>query len=269
MRLGEVLSRQPQKEFVEVEHFLLDRRGKKGQQVDLDIGKICLNYYCLICDDQRSFTSITPRNKISCIFVNEQVISIDAVLSCNMCESDTQVWFLVECEGDIKGYNPKVRVLKRSERLSNVANIHSREFGEYTNLLDKAERAYREDLGAGAITYLRKAFEQIAMNSAEVANIDYEKHENGNPKNFKRMLSEVDRHSSIIPDEFSANGYQLFRELSNIVHGGYNEELGLKKYKPLKRLIIGILENIKNKKEYKDALEKLGLQKSEVENQNE
>lgn len=264
MRLGALLSNPPQKEYQEVDHFLLNRQGRRGQQVDLEIGRICLNYHCLVCDDQRSFISDIPRNKISCIFVNTKVISIDAVLSCQMCNNDTQIWFLVECESDIRGYAPKVRILKRSERLSNVANIHTQRFGAYTELLDKAEKAFREDLGAGAITYLRKVFEQITVNVANFAGIDFEKFKNGNPKNFKRLLDKVEAQCSIIPNEFAADGYRLFKELSDIVHGDYNELLGLKKFKPLKRLVIGVIENVKNKEELKEAKENLGWSENGV-----
>ena len=47
--------------------------------------------------------------------------------------------------------------------------------------------------------------------------------------------------------EFSQNGYRLFRELSDIVHGDSveNYALGLVKYKALKCLVVGILDNVK------------------------
>lgn len=74
---------------------------------------------------------------------------------------------------------------------------------------------------------------------------------NGKRKPFRSLLEEVDRHCSIIPREFSANGYRLFGELSDIVHGEYNEELALLKYESLHRLVIGILDNVKNNNEWR------------------
>lgn len=131
-------------------------------------------------------------------------------------------------------------------------------YGEYSRLLDKAELAYNEGLGAGAIVYLRKVFEKITVQSAKAMQIDYKRHEGGNPKNFKELLLRVDEQCSIIPAEFSANGYKLFQELSNVVHGQYDEDLGLSKFDPLYRLVVGILDNIKNRKELLAAMKALG-----------
>ena len=52
--------------------------------------------------------------------------------------------------------------------------------------------------------------------------------------------------------------YRLFRELSTVVHGDYDEDLGLRKFEALNRLVIGILENVKNKEELKEAIGALG-----------
>lgn len=79
-------------------------------------------------------------------------------------------------------------------------------------------------------------FEKITIQYAEDMNIEYPKHPGGNPKNFKDLLIQVDEQCSIIPTEFSANGYKLFQELSNVVHGEYDENLGLAKFDSLYRL---------------------------------
>ena len=78
------------------------------------------------------------------------------------------------------------------------------------------------------------------------------------PKNFTDLLQRVDAQCEIIPKEFAANGHKLFKELSNVVHGDFDEELGLKKFDALYRLTVGILENIRNKKELLEAIESLG-----------
>ena len=56
----------------------------------------------------------------------------------------------------------------------------------------------------------------------------------------------------------SANKYKLFQELSNVVHGEYDENLGLAKFDSLYRLVIGILDNVNNHKEIIEATTALG-----------
>lgn len=60
------------------------------------------------------------------------------------------------------------------------------------------------------------------------------------------------------PKEFSENGYRLFGELSDVVHGNYDEQLGLQKYDALHRLIVGVLDNVKNNREMMEAIGTLG-----------
>lgn len=258
MRLNDVLSKPPKREYVEVDGFLVNKKGDIGQQVKLDVGQVMLNYFCTRCEDARTFTS---KGKLCCVFVNRHIISIDCVLTCS-CGVNSQTWFLVECEEDICGHAPKIRILKRSDKLSNLVKVHNDRYGEFSSLLDNAEHAYREDLGAGAIVYLRKAFEKITVQTAEAMGIDYDKYEGGNPKNFRVLLEEVDGKCSIIPMEFSKNRYKLFRELSSVVHGEADEEMGLSKFEPLHRLVIGILENVRNSGELRNAVKSLGWEET-------
>jgi hypothetical protein len=263
MRLSDVLSKTPKCNYLQVDGFLLNKKGNTGQQVTLSVGDIMLNYFCARCEDIRTFTS---KGKLCCVFVNRHIISIDCVLTCG-CGTNVQAWFLVECENDICGQAPKIRILKRSEKLSNMVKINNERYGEFSSLLDMAERAYREDLGAGAIVYLRKAFEKITAQTADSMGISYDKYEGGNPKNFRVLLEKVDKQCAIIPKEFSRNGYQLFRELSSVVHGEYNEDLGLRKFEPLHRLVIGILENVKTSIELQSAIKSLGWEEGGVDNE--
>lgn len=153
MRLADVLSKPPQKNYVQVEGFLQDKRGNIGQQVNLSVGNIALNYFCTKCDDLRTYYS---KGKLTSIFVDLNTISIDAVLECGACKSCTQVWFIVNSENDITSISPKIRIVNLGKRLSNNVAIHSSKYGEYSALLDKAELAYNNNLGAGAVIYLRK-----------------------------------------------------------------------------------------------------------------
>lgn len=253
MRLSDVLSKYPSKSYVQVEGFLQNKKGNVGQCVNISAGKIALNYFCTDCDDLRTFYS---RNNFSITFISKRLISLDTVLIYG-CGNTVPVWFLVESDGDITSLLPKIRIIKKSEKLINSNKIENLRYSEFKYLLDKAEQAYNEELGAGAIVYLRKVFEKITIQSANAMSIEYNKYDNGNPKNFQQLLEKVDEKCSIIPREFSKDGYKLFRELSGVVHGEYDENLGLEKFEALNRLIIGILENIKNHKEIMDAIEKL------------
>lgn len=254
MRLSEVLSKPPNKEYVQIDAFLQNKVGKASQKVDISVGSVALNFFCVSCEDTRTFWS-SP--KLTCIFVNKNIISIDCVLTC-MCGSSIPACFLIESKNDITGQAPALRILKKSVKLSDMVRINDNRYGEFTPLLDKAIQAYTDGLGAGAIVYLRKIFEKITVQTAQTVGIQYKQYESGNPKNFSELLKEVDEKCSIIPREFSANGYRLFRELSGVVHGEYDEEAGLKSFEALHRLVIGILDNINAHQELLDAIAALG-----------
>ncbi len=253
MRLSDVLSKLPVLEYKQVEGFLGVKELIKGKQRKIQIGKIALNYYCKNCNDIRTFYS---NDDLYCIRVNEHLISIDSVIFCH-CEASVQIWFLVDCDSDISTYAPSVRIINRTEKLSNKVMLNKEEYGVYSELLEKSQRAYRDRLGAGSMVYLRKVYEQITVNVANVENIPIV-NDKGKPKPFRLLLEEVDKKSSIIPREFAENGYQLFRELSDVVHGEYDEGLGLIKYEPLYKLIIGILDNVRKSEELRIAIKTLG-----------
>ena len=79
MRLSSVLSKPPKPLFEPVDGFLMGKQGNLGQKVDLDVVTVALNYYCETCDDLRTFYS---KGKLTCIFVNKNMVSIDCVLAC-------------------------------------------------------------------------------------------------------------------------------------------------------------------------------------------
>lgn len=234
----------------------------KGDFVEIDAGRIALNFYCKNCEDSRTFMS---PEKLHALIINENLISIDASLQCPICKTEIQVWFLLEVK-DMFSEEPKVKILKRTEKLSkNVSELRANAFGIYTDLLEKAMRASREGFGAGAIIYLRKVFEQVTSEVAKASGISttfVTKKNKIQRKNFKELLTEVDKKCSIIPTEFSNNGYKLFGKLSDVVHGEYNEEIALEKFSAFYRLVTGVIENIRRKDEFRDALQSLGLNES-------
>lgn len=254
MRLCDVLSKPVNSEFVQIEGCLINKSGKIGQKVDLNVGAVSLNYFCQNCDDMRTFSS---QGKLSCIFVNKSLISIDCVLRC-ICGTTVQVWFLVECDGDITSAAPKIRIAKKAEKLSDRVKVGSNiKYGEFESLIEKADLAYQEQLGAGAVIYLRKAYELIAVKSADFAGIS-KTDAAGKRKRFGTLLKEVDNKLNIIPKQFSENRYALFEELSNVVHGEYDEKIALLKYTSLRRLITGVIDNVISNQDFATEMENLG-----------
>lgn len=254
MRLSDVLSKQPVDQYVQIEGFLNNRRLSSGRQSRIEIGKIALNFFCTNCNDDRTFCS---KDEIFCLGVNDSIISIDTVFQCSRCTSTVQMWFLVEGDGDIFIQSPKVKILKRSEKLSNTVRLSKEQDNDFSELLEKSQRAFRDDLGAGAIIYLRKILERITIQVAKAAEISPTR-PNGSRKPFKVLLKEVDEQRYIIPREFTANGYRLFSELSEVIHGECDEKTGLQKYEPLHRLVVGVIENVKTNQELMRAIGALG-----------
>ncbi len=267
MRLSDVLSKPRSAEFAEIERFL-HKKLNIGSSKKIDVGKVSLNFYCNICKDIRTFSSATD---LYCIGVTQRQISIDCVLKCaGGCDASVAIWFLVECQDGedtdkdrqsmnnyIYGIAPKVRILKRREKLSEQVRLVGNSYANYSEMLDKSERAYRDGLGAGAIVYLRKIFEKFTVQIADSAGIPCT-NSNGKRKTFKGLLEEVDRQKAIIPKEYSADGYKLFGELSDVLHGDYDEDIGLRKYEALRRLVVGILDNVTNNEEIMSAIGELG-----------
>ena len=52
--------------------------------------------------------------------------------------------------------------------------------------------------------------------------------------------------------------------MSDVVHGEFDEAEGLAKYQTLKRLVVGVLENIKNREDFVAARALLGWADEEV-----
>lgn len=260
MRLSDVLSKPLTSEFKQIDGFLSNAKLNCGKQKKIDVGVVALPYFCISCEDDLTFNS---NGELFCIGINDRLISIDSVLKCPRCGAFVPVWFLVESKGEAHALAPEVRVLKRTEKLTENVQLSRGQYGDFSELLEKADRAYRDELGAGAIVYLRKILELVTEQTAEAEEIETKK-ANGSPKPFKEVLESVDKRRRIIPREFSDNGYKLFGELSDVVHSDYDEHLGLKKYDTLRRLVIGVLDNIKINRELLEAIGTLGWNADEV-----
>lgn len=259
MRLSEVLNRAPDTATAQVENFLGSRRVAWGQQKLITVGKVVRNHYCLSCGDTRSFVS---GEKLSCLVAGEEALSIDVALRCSGCESGAEAWFIVGCGEDLYSPSPAVYLQRFSENRRDVAGSHGLRVEQIDDLFERAQIAFDDRLGAGAMIYLRKIFEALTTQTAEAVGVPTT-HESGRRRDFRSLLRDVDDRSRIIPPEFSENGYTLFRELSEIIHGEADELGALEKYDPCRRLILGIVNNIRNRDEFASAITSLGWNASE------
>lgn len=232
-----------------------------GDFIEIKIGTINLPFYSTICQDSNSF--ISPK-KLHCLIINEKMISIDCQLKCTdydkenskcrQCNPDIQAWFLIEAD-DIFANNPNVHLVKQNFKLPENIKLPVEMDDKYSEWLAKAEIAYKERLGAGAIIYLRSAFEKITQEVGLSAGVTI-KNDKDKFLNFREVLQRVDSECSIIPPIYAENGYELFSRLSEIAHGNSDEETALKEYDALKRLVFGIIENVRRKnKELKNNAE--------------
>lgn len=242
-----------------------------GDFIEIQIGTINLPFYSTICQDTNSF--ISPK-KLHCLIINEKMISIDCQLKCTdfdkenakcqKCNPYIQAWFLIEAD-DIFANTPNVNLVKQNFKLPENIKLSIEIEDKYSEWLAKAEIAHKERLGAGAIIYLRSVFERITHEVGLNAGVKI-RNKNGKILNFREVLQRVDSECSIIPSIYAKNGYDLFSKLSEIAHGNSDEMTALKEYEPLRRLVIGIIENvrrkneeIKNNAEIKKALLDAGL----------
>lgn len=254
MRLSEVLNKAPDSSMAQVEGFLGSRRIGWGQHRTIGVGKIIRNYFCHACGEIRTFISA---EKLSCLITGESSVSVDVVLRCSACSATAEAWFLVGCDDDLFSQAPSVHLERYTENRPDSAGAGGIGADRIDDLLERAQIAFDDHLGAGAMIYLRKIFESATSQAANAVGIST-MHQNGRRKTFKALLEEVDADSHIIPAEFSSNSYTLFSELSEVIHGDSDEVDALSKYPPCRKLIMGIISNIRNNQEMAQAITSLG-----------
>lgn len=253
MRLSDLLSKAPVSVEAQVEGFLEVEEGESlrwGEHQTIKVGRVLLNFNCNGCGDIRTFVS---DEKLSCLIVGERVVSIDAGLMCPGCGAVVEAWFLVVARDDLLAQAPTVRLERYVDNRRNVANRLGIGDQIFDSLLERAQVAYEAHLGSGSIVYLRQAFELITKQVALAAGMVI-----GERPQFGQLLRRVDEKHRIIPPAFSENGYQLFSELSEVVHGRSTEEIALAKFKPCESLVRGILQNVASDQEMRLAIEQLG-----------
>ncbi|MFF5109852.1 hypothetical protein [Streptosporangium sp. NPDC000509] len=236
-----------------MERFL-NARLPWGKHKTIEVGKVAINFKCKTCDNVRTFMS---GDKLSCLGVGDRVVSIDACLKCPVCKATVEAWFLVVSRDELDGQAPTVRLERYVDNRRGMASRVEVGAGDFDDLLERAQLAYEVQLGTGAMVYLRKIFEAITKQVADIAGISTTGN-NGGRKPFRNLLQEVDEQHHIIPAAFSSDGYKLFSELSEIVHGDSSEEIALQKYHPCRSLVIGIIRNVASDQEMKRAIDALG-----------
>lgn len=254
MRLSDLLSKAPDARTTQVEGFLSDRHLAWGKHKRIRVGKVIHNFHCHKCDDVRTFESA---EELSCLGLGDNQISIDATLRCMVCRSSVETWFLVVSDGLLHSRAPEVRIERYTENLRNRADRVDIAAGPFTELVKRAHLAYENGLGAGSVIYLRKIFEKITWEVAGIIGLETNK-PNGNPRPFAQVLEEVNKVRNIIPQRFSSDGYQLFRELSGIIHGDSSEAEALQKFNPCLQLVLGVVEEVNRDNVFAQAIDELG-----------
>lgn len=255
MRLSDLLSKAPDvATSAQVEGFLGDRQLGWGKHKRIRVGKVIHNFQCRSCGDVRPFES---GEELSCLGVSNEQVSIDATLRCMVCGASVETWFLVAAKGPINSRAPEVRVERYTENLRDRAERAGAPQGPFADLINRAQLAYENGLGAGAVIYLRKIFEKVTWEVAEIVGVETKK-PNGNPRPFAAVLEQVNNLRSIIPQRFSSDGYQLFKELSGIIHGDSGEAEALQKFKPCLQLVLGVVDEVSRDNMFAQAIDELG-----------
>lgn len=255
MLLSDLLSKAPERTESRVDRFLFGERPLGwGRTTTLKVGQVALNFQCRACGGTRTFLSGA---RLSCLVVGEGLLSIDVTLKCATCASTVEAWFLVAAEDDFYSSAPLVRIDRYTENLRDRADRVESNSGPFADLLTRAQTAYELGLGAGSMIYLRKIFELITHQVAEIAEVPI-RTSRGKRRPFKDVLKEVNEKRNIIPLRFSGSGYTLFGELSDVIHGQADEDVALAKYGPCRQLVLGVVDQVNKDNEYAKAIEELG-----------
>ena len=223
-----------------------------GKPVILSISKIVRNYFCKECGDIRSFSS---QDTIYGTALNKFEMSVHFSCYCIECNKSVHIYTLVVGSDEIYHQSPTVEIRKYIETFPSKVSKYS--YGEFSRLVEMADLAYSAGFTLGAIAYLRQVYEKVTRKAAENLNIDVCR-EDGKRRKFAKLLEEVDKEIGIVPTEFSAHGYKLFSELSELLHNECGKEITSLKFHALFRLTVGVVENWQCRIQNLEATESLG-----------
>lgn len=254
MRLSDLLSKAPDSVEAQVERFLNGKPLAWGKHRMIKVGKVAINFRCRTCDDVRTFMS---GDELSCLAIGERAVSIDACMKCAACEAAVEAWFLVTSRDGLYEQAPTVRLERYVDNRRGVASRMGIGADQFDDLLERAQLAYEENLGAGAIVYLRNILETLTRQVAANTGIPVTGKKGGR-RPFKDLLEEVDTAHHIIPGAFGGEGYRLFSELSEVVHGGSSEEVALQNYEACRSLVVGTVQHVASDEKMRQAIKDLG-----------
>jgi hypothetical protein len=254
MRLSELLSRAPGASPAQIEGFLDNRTISWGKHRKIKVGKVFHNFHCKRCNAQRTFQT---GDELYCLGLDYNAVSVDATLKCIECGAAVEAWFLLASDDDISGHAPIVRIDRYSENLRDRADRVDVPAGQFADLIKRALVAHETQLGAGSMIYLRKILESITFEVAEIVGVETSR-ANGKRRPFKDVLQDVNQKRQIMPQRYSSNGYQLFSELSEAIHGGSSEEDGLQKFRPCMQLVLGVVDEVNRDNVFSKAIDELG-----------
>lgn len=202
------------------------------------------------------------KKELACLVTGDNAVSLDVALRCSVCdEASTEAWFIVVCDGDIFAPAPVVRL---DRYLVNRQEMPLASGDQFEHLLRQAKAAHDLGLGAGSMVYLRRIFEDITLQVADAAQIPITR-PSGRRVPFRELLQSVNEVHQIIPAGLASNEYQLFKELSEVIHGAVGERRALEKYAPCRQLVLSVVENVKNDRAIAQAIDSLGWNSARIE----
>jgi hypothetical protein len=210
--------------------------------------------------DDNSETETMDKMIDECVLPVGNTVTVQ--LKCPACNSLVYVCYAVEFnrkQGGIRNVfdeanrePDKYRVQKIGEypsqetsRLQTLSK-YKKDFPNEYDFLINAERAFYADLGAGAIIYLRKAYETLIYNLIDDMGIN-------RPLQFRQALEIADNAASFIPVKLKDRAYGLFGEMSDAVHGEADDLFGFNQYELLRDVFKMILDNLLEERK-QDAL---------------
>ena len=191
--------------------------------------------------------------------IDGNTVSISCLFRCVQCKkTKVPAWFLIKSSDEIHSSDLKITLERRTLFLMKGVLIADDDEGRFMHQFNKAQSCYMENHGVGAVVYLRVILEKVLRREAEMLNIINNNH-SSKYISFRKLLKEVSKRKTVIPEEFRKDGYGLFSEMSKIVHGERSDEQALEIFLPLRRLVEGVLDTIKNSSEIAKAAKEVGL----------
>lgn len=256
MKLNEFLSLDPSKKSYQIQGFLMGKRLNFGRYRKANVGAISLKFYCCRCDNNNRYQTFSD---VRCMGIDDNTVSISSLFKCAQCKkTKIPAWFIVKSSDDIHSSIPNITLVRRSLFLMKGVLFDDEDGEQVKKHFNKAQSCYIENLGVGAVVYLRVILEEALHREAKKLKI-IDKNEENTAIPFRNLYEKVSQKRTIIPEEFRKNGYQLFKEMSKIVHGQRSDEHALKNFNSYKRLVEGVLDTIKNSTEIKEAARQVGL----------